>query len=95
MKHKGLLMGLLALALGAPELWAEEAAGGHAEHHHGVNGQDLSVLWVLPFAGMLLSIALGPLVAAHFWHAHYGKVAAGWIVLFSICLLYTSDAADE
>ena len=97
MKHKGLLMGLLALALGAPELWAEEAAGGHAEHHHGVNGQDLSVLWVLPFAGMLLSIALGPLVAAHFWHAHYGKVAAGWIVLFSIPFLavHKGDAFYE
>ena len=90
-------MGLLALALGAPELWAEEAAGGHAEHHHGVNGQDLSVLWVLPFAGMLLSIALGPLVAAHFWHAHYGKVAAGWIVLFSIPFLavHKGDAFYE
>ena len=69
---------------------------GHAEphgedhaHHHGVEGQGLSVLWVIPFAGMLLSIALGPIFAPHFWHANYGKVAAGWIVIFSIPFLAT------
>ena len=96
MKHAGFLLGILALGLGAPELWAEEAGGAH-DHHHGVDGQKLNVLWVLPFAGMLLSIALGPLVATHFWHANYGKVAAGWIVLFSIPFLatYKGDAFYE
>jgi Na+/H+ antiporter NhaD/arsenite permease-like protein len=40
-------------------------------------------LWAgLPFAGMLLSIALGPLVVPHFWHRHYGKVAVGWAAVF-------------
>src|SRR5205085_10209147 len=33
----------------------------------------------LPFAGMLLSIALFPLLAPVFWHHHYPKVAAGWV----------------
>ncbi len=33
------------------------------------------------------SIALGPLVAAHFWHNHYGKVAAGWIAVFAVPFL--------
>ncbi len=61
----------------------------HAHTHHGVEGKGLSVLWVLPFAGMLLSIALGPILAPHFWHANYGKVAAGWIVIFSIPFLAT------
>jgi len=28
----------------------------------------------LPFAGLLLSIALGPLLFAKFWHAHFGKI---------------------
>jgi Na+/H+ antiporter NhaD/arsenite permease-like protein len=61
------------------------------------NGQGLTVLWVIPFAGMLLSIALGPILAPHFWHANYGKVAAGWIVLFSIPFLatYKGDAFYE
>ncbi|MDP6904384.1 MAG: sodium:proton antiporter [Verrucomicrobiota bacterium] len=91
-KHWMGWLGLLFLLLVAPELFAEEAGGAHGDHHdahHGVDGSKLSVLWVLPFAGMLLSIALGPLVAAHFWHANYGKVAAGWIALFSIPFLIT------
>lgn len=32
----------------------------------------------LPFLGILLSIALGPLLFAHIWHKHYGKIAAFW-----------------
>jgi Na+/H+ antiporter NhaD/arsenite permease-like protein len=32
----------------------------------------------LPFAGMLLSIALFPLLAPSFWHHHFKKVAVGW-----------------
>ena len=92
-------LGLILLLVGVPETLLG-AEGGH-EHtdngHHGVDGSGISVLWVLPFAGMLLSIALGPLVAAHFWHANYGKVAAGWIVLFSIPFLvaYKGDAFYE
>jgi Na+/H+ antiporter NhaD/arsenite permease-like protein len=37
--------------------------------------------WGLPFAGLLMSIALGPLVAPKLWHAHYGKVAFMWSAL--------------
>jgi hypothetical protein len=32
---------------------------------------------VLPFAALLLCIALMPLMAAHFWEHHYPKVAVG------------------
>ena len=35
----------------------------------------------LPFAGMLLSIALGPLVVKEWWHIHYEKAAAFWAIL--------------
>jgi Na+/H+ antiporter NhaD/arsenite permease-like protein len=36
-------------------------------------------LWaVLPFGGFVLSIALFPLVAPHFWERHYGKVSAAF-----------------
>ncbi len=59
------------------------------EHAHGVPGKGLSVLWIIPFVGMLLSIAVMPLVAPHFWHGNYGKVAAGWIVVFAIPFLAT------
>jgi Na+/H+ antiporter NhaD/arsenite permease-like protein len=43
-----------------------------------LSGADLPLIWALPFAGLLLSIAIVPLFAAHFWHAHFGKVAAAW-----------------
>jgi Na+/H+ antiporter NhaD/arsenite permease-like protein len=47
----------------------------------GVSGAGMSLAWGLPFAGLLLSIALMPLVAGAIWHHHYGKIAAGWTVL--------------
>jgi hypothetical protein len=35
----------------------------------------------LPFAGMLLSIALGPLAVKEWWHIHYAKAAGFWAIL--------------
>src|SRR5215467_13862048 len=46
-----------------------------------LNDVPLSWPWVLPFGGLLLSIALGPLVAPKLWRAHYGKVAFTWSAL--------------
>ena len=45
-------------------------------------GGSLSPLWGVPFAGILLSIALLPLLAPSFWHHHYGKVSAAWSLAF-------------
>jgi Na+/H+ antiporter NhaD/arsenite permease-like protein len=47
-----------------------------------LDGSQLSVLWSVPFAGILLSIAILPLVAPLFWHHHFGKVAAAWALVF-------------
>lgn len=58
-------------------LAATPAAAAEAE----ASGADLSVFWAIPFAGMLLSIALMPLLAGHVWHHHYGKISAGWAAL--------------
>ncbi|WP_022847589.1 MULTISPECIES: sodium:proton antiporter [unclassified Desulfurobacterium] len=42
-------------------------------------------LWLtIPFAGILLSIAILPLVASHFWHKHFGKVSAFWAVACAV-----------
>ncbi|MCA3185196.1 sodium:proton antiporter [Cupriavidus sp.] len=49
-----------------------------------VDGASLSPVWGVPFAGILLSIALFPLVAPKFWHHHYGKIAAAWGALFLV-----------
>jgi len=46
------------------------------------DGARLSPLWGVPFAGVLLSIAVLPLLAPSFWHHHYGKVVAGWALAF-------------
>ncbi|HEY6833248.1 MAG TPA: sodium:proton antiporter [Pseudolabrys sp.] len=47
----------------------------------GLNGAAMSWPWALPFIGILLSIAIGPLLFPKIWHAHYGKIAAGWALL--------------
>ncbi len=55
-------------------------SGSHAVPH--IDAKHLSLLWTLPFLGILLSIALFPLLAPHFWHHHYGKVSLFWWVVF-------------
>lgn len=51
-------------------------------HAAELGGAGLSVLWGVPFAGMLLSIAVMPLLVPGLWHHHYGKVTAGWALAF-------------
>lgn len=60
-------------------------AGEGAPH---LDGSDLSIFWVIPFAGILLSIAIFPLVASHFWHKHFGKISAFWATLLIIPFLF-------
>jgi len=57
---------------------------------HGLASESLSFWWVLPFCGMLGSLALMPLIAIHFWEAHYGKVALAWsfVTLFSLIAVF-------
>ena len=47
-----------------------------------LQGSELSVLWGVPFAGLLLSIALLPLLVPFFWHHHFGKITAAWSLVF-------------
>lgn len=53
----------------------------------GLNGAELSIGWVLPFAGILLCIAICPLAVPHFWHGNYGKVAVFWALATAVPLL--------
>ena len=62
---------VLAASLSPLSAWSAE-----------LDGAQLSSLWGIPFAGILLSIALMPLLLPHFWHHHYGKVAAAWSLAF-------------
>jgi Na+/H+ antiporter NhaD/arsenite permease-like protein len=47
----------------------------------GLDGASFRWPWILPFAGLLLSIATGPLLFPRIWHAHYGKIAFAWATL--------------
>lgn len=57
-----------------------------------LDGATLSSWWALPFAGVLLSIAIFPLIAPTFWHHHFGKVAAAWAILFLVPFAATFGA---
>tara|TARA_S200000501_G_scaffold190210_1_gene179101 strand:- start:93671 stop:95095 length:1425 start_codon:yes stop_codon:yes gene_type:complete len=55
------------------------AANTHAGIPH-LDGSELNIFWVIPFAGILLSIAAFPLLAPHFWHHNFGKVSFFWAI---------------
>lgn len=75
---------LLFLAVTPNLLLAAESADGAA---HGLDGAGLSLLWIVPFVGILLSIAIFPLVAEHFWHKHFGKISFFWAMCLIIPLI--------
>ncbi len=74
-----ILASLLGLMLYVWPTW------GHAAD---LNGAQLAVWWGVPFAGVLLSIALMPLLAPSFWHHHYGKVVTAWSAAFLLPFAY-------
>jgi Na+/H+ antiporter NhaD/arsenite permease-like protein len=60
------------------EVEADEGGGGHAV-------PDVQWYWILPFALLLGSIAVMPLISMHFWEHHYAKFA---IVLGAVTAVY-------
>ncbi|MDO4248579.1 MAG: sodium:proton antiporter [Neisseria sp.] len=54
-----------------------------------LNGAEMSLLWGLPFAAILLSIATFPLFLPHVWHHHFGKITAFWTLLFLLPFIAT------
>lgn len=57
-----------------------------------VDGSQLGLAWAIPFAGLLLSIALMPLVVPAFWHHHFGKVTAAWTLAFFLPFAFAYGA---
>jgi Na+/H+ antiporter NhaD/arsenite permease-like protein len=51
------------------------------DHSIPLDGASMAWPWAFPFIGILLSIALGPLLFPKVWHAHYGKIALAWAVV--------------
>ncbi|MFC1669491.1 sodium:proton antiporter [Spirochaetota bacterium] len=60
-------------------------------------GTELPLWTILPFAGILLSIAIFPLIAPSFWHHHFPKISAFWALLFAVpfLLVYKGVAIHE
>ena len=86
---------LFAVALTLlPAVAFASGGGGHGEGP-GL-GAELGLYWAIPFVGILLSIALFPLLAPEFWHHHFPKVAAGWAALFGIpfLIVYKGEAVE-
>ena len=53
-----------------------------------LDGATMGWPFALPFAGLLLSIAMGPLLFPKVWHRHYGKIAAAWSALTLVLLAW-------
>lgn len=81
-----LLIIIILFAFCLPAI-ATEGAATHDTHGHVNLGEILSLYSIIPFVGILLSIALFPLFAPEFWHHHFGKVSAFWAIVIAIPLL--------
>ncbi len=68
---------------------------GHSDHPN--IGKELPIWSAIPFVGILLSIALFPLLAPRFWHHNFGKISFFWAIVFSLPFLifYKSAAFYE
>lgn len=75
------ILGLIAIAFGVFAAGSASAAGAGAPH---LDGAELGLIWIVPFVGILLSIALFPLLAPEFWHHHFGKISAFWAAAFLV-----------
>ena len=73
-------VGAFPAAASAP---AADAAAAAAPAMHDL-GQSLPIWSCIPFACMLLSIALMPLMLPSFWHHHYGKVSGFWAATLAV-----------
>jgi Na+/H+ antiporter NhaD/arsenite permease-like protein len=56
-----------------------------------LDGTTLGWPWALPFVGLLLTIAIGPLALPRLWHRHYGKLAFAWAALAIVPLAALRD----
>ncbi len=68
-----------------------------ADADHGQGHENLGAflpLWsVIPFACILLSIALFPLILPDFWHHHFGKISGFWAATLAVPFLIAFKGA--
>jgi len=78
-------------------IFLHPGAAAAAESTDLILGASLPLWSVIPFIGILLSIALFPLVAPEFWHHHFGKVSAFWALVFAVpfVMVHHGEAMHE
>jgi Na+/H+ antiporter NhaD/arsenite permease-like protein len=59
----------------------------HHDAGHANIGEILPLWSCIPFAGILLSIALFPLFLPDFWHHHFGKISGFWAATLGVPFL--------
>lgn len=76
---------------------AHDQSGGQHGGGHADLGKILPLWSCIPFAGMLLAIALCPLLMPDFWHHHFGKISAFWVATLGIpfLIVFKGDALYE
>ena len=81
----GLALSVSIEAFGADDVHGGEDAHHGEAHHGGVDGAKLPIWSIIPFVGILLSIAIFPLVLdSHFLVHHGGKMSLAWALIFAI-----------
>ncbi|MFO1324836.1 MAG: sodium:proton antiporter [Burkholderiales bacterium] len=81
-------------SVAAAALWAVATSASAAADPPTFDGAQLSLAWGIPFAGLLLSIALVPLVSARFWHDHYGKFSLAWALALVVPMAATYGVGE-
>ena len=88
----------LTLSVSMDIFAADEDSHGEEHVHYKVDGTKLPLWSIIPFVGILLSIALFPLLLdSHFLVHHGGKMSLAWALIFGIPYLiaYGGDAFHD
>ena len=72
---------------------AHNNADTHQEAAHAKIGEILPLWSCIPFACILLSIALFPLFLPDFWHHHFGKISGFWAATLGVPFLVVYKGA--
>jgi Na+/H+ antiporter NhaD/arsenite permease-like protein len=74
----------LLLAMPLIVIFGSSIAFAESSEHYAIPADQLDLFWCLPFAFLLLSIGLFPLLRERLWHHHYGKITFFWALIFLI-----------
>ncbi|MFN3820729.1 MAG: sodium:proton antiporter [bacterium] len=102
----GLILGVLLVLFLGGDLLASQPSGDHPAIQGLPSPLELQAIELakrlplytaIPFIGILLSIALLPLLAPIFWHHHYPKVAFLWAIILAVpfLIIYPAIASYE